>query len=241
MLRTLISPVRGFPPIRSAIVLRRDLVRLPKYIPQARTVATTSPKAAPKKPKYPERLLIYHAGTGRTAFIGCMKVTTIMIFGFFSLLIAPSHLLHSIEGSPIWFAPTAVFFGVAPMVFFTALSKPYVTYIHLRVPPFARNSSELLSRFSKNPPKDTKIELTTLNLIGMQQVTRVLVSDLVPFKRRFSLANYALLAEKIERTKKLPWWKGMPLTKYAVLGGAGKVREAGLWENISKVIQRRAN
>jgi len=185
-----------------------------------------------------------------------------MIFGFFSLLIAPSHLLHSIEESPIWFAPTgssshqnlhiskhfclpilskAVFFGVAPMVFFTTLSKPYVTYIHLRVPPFARNSSELLSRFSKNPPKDTKIELTTLNVIGMQRVTRVLVSDLVPFKRRFSLANYALSAERVARMKNLSWWKGTPLTKYAVLGGAGKVREAGLWENISKVIQRRAN
>lgn len=52
--------------------------------------------------KYPERLLIYHAGTGRTVFIGCLKVTTIFVFGFFSLVAAPSHFYAPDE--PLWVA-----------------------------------------------------------------------------------------------------------------------------------------
>jgi hypothetical protein len=41
--------------------------------------------------KYPERLLIYNAGMGRTVFIGSLKVTTIFVFGFFSLVVAPGY------------------------------------------------------------------------------------------------------------------------------------------------------
>ena len=51
---------------------------------------------------YPERLLIYHAGTGRTVFIGCLKVTTIFIFVFFALVVAPSHFSN--EEASSWVA-----------------------------------------------------------------------------------------------------------------------------------------
>ena len=32
------------------------------------------------RPGYPESLLIYHAGVGRTVFIGCLRITTIILF-----------------------------------------------------------------------------------------------------------------------------------------------------------------
>lgn len=34
---------------------------------------------------YPERLLIFHAGTGRTVFLGCLKVITIFVFAIFGI------------------------------------------------------------------------------------------------------------------------------------------------------------
>lgn len=49
-----------------------------------------------------ERLLVYHAGTGRTVFLGCLKVTTIFIFSFFCLVVAPAHFYA--EEQPIWVA-----------------------------------------------------------------------------------------------------------------------------------------
>lgn len=52
----------------------------------------------------PERLLIFHAGTGRTVFVGALKVTTIFLFSATLLFIAPA-LYHDKE-QPSWVAPT---------------------------------------------------------------------------------------------------------------------------------------
>lgn len=49
---------------------------------------------------YPERLLIYHAGTGKTVFVGCLKLTTIFLFSFSCLFIAPS--LYYAPDAPNW-------------------------------------------------------------------------------------------------------------------------------------------
>lgn len=56
---------------------------------------------------FPERLLIYHAGTGRSVFLGCLRITTIFIFAFFSLVVAPTHFFA--EDEPIWVAPAGKF------------------------------------------------------------------------------------------------------------------------------------
>ncbi len=41
---------------------------------------------------YPERLLVYHSGTGKTVFIGCLKLTTIFLFIFSTLVLAPAYI-----------------------------------------------------------------------------------------------------------------------------------------------------
>ena len=38
---------------------------------------------------YPESLLVYHAGVGRTVFLGCLKVTTLILFVASCSLLAP--------------------------------------------------------------------------------------------------------------------------------------------------------
>lgn len=48
---------------------------------------------------FPQRLLIYHAGTGRTTFLACLKVTTIFSFAFFTFVAAPGYLA---SGEPTW-------------------------------------------------------------------------------------------------------------------------------------------
>ena len=49
---------------------------------------------------YPERVLIYHAGTGKNVYIACLKVSTIFLFVFYSVVEAPSFYNHPDE--PHW-------------------------------------------------------------------------------------------------------------------------------------------
>jgi hypothetical protein len=47
-------------------------------------------------------MIIYHSGTGRTVFLGCMKLTTIFICTFFCVIAAPNHFYS--EEEPLWVA-----------------------------------------------------------------------------------------------------------------------------------------
>ena len=39
---------------------------------------------------YPERFLIYHAGTSNLVFLGCLKITTIFVFSVQYLFLIPA-------------------------------------------------------------------------------------------------------------------------------------------------------
>lgn len=41
---------------------------------------------------YPERLCIYHAGTGRVTFLACLKLSTIFVFAFFGFVVTPTYI-----------------------------------------------------------------------------------------------------------------------------------------------------
>lgn len=122
-------PLRFMPCMRP-LVLRpsvRSLGHCKGTIQITRSNSTTSPsKFTSKKPcksnpgpfpwfsvtdnrftVFPERLLIYHAGTGRSVFLGCLRVTTIFVFAFFSLVVAPTHFYSETE--PLWVAGAGKF------------------------------------------------------------------------------------------------------------------------------------
>lgn len=40
----------------------------------------------------PERLIIYHGGTGRTTFMAMLKITTLFLGAFFCGIVAPSYV-----------------------------------------------------------------------------------------------------------------------------------------------------
>src|SRR6266487_1975598 len=103
------------------------------------------------------------------------------------------------------------------MVTVAYIAGPFVNYIHLRVPAFARNSREMLIRYSKSLPKDAELDITTMNFIGKPRVTRVKVSDLRPVNQRFGLSNYARDAK--EANAKRPWWMGRAVSQFGVHSG----------------------
>ncbi|RDW82539.1 hypothetical protein BP6252_03651 [Coleophoma cylindrospora] len=180
-------------------------------------------------------MLIYHAGTGRAVFIGCMKVTTVFIFTFFTLIVAPIHFYS--DEQPNWVAPAVTLSGLLPLVFVAYTTKPFVTYVHLLLPQFARQSRELLFRYAKALPKDAVLEITTMNSFGKPVVSRVKIGELFPSKARFGLANYSRDTTKINKSR--PWWMGKAVGEFGIHGGKGKIKEGGVWEIVRSHIEKR--
>ncbi len=67
-------------------------------------------------------------------------------------------------------------------------------------------------------------------------MSRVEVGDIRPVASRFSIANYERGAKDEEM--KRPWWAARPIKQYAILGGRGRSREEGVWENVARCIKR---
>jgi len=127
--------------------------------------------------------------------------------------------------------------GIIPMVTIAYMSGPYVTYVHLRLPAFARRSRDMLMRFSRNPPKDTEVDITTMNFIGKPRVTRVKVADLYPVKERLGLVNYARDTREINSKRR--WWMGKAVRQFGVHSGRSLILRGEVWANIAKAISKR--
>lgn len=126
--------------------------------------------------------------------------------------------------------------GVIPMLSVAYMTSPFVTYIHLRVPQFARNSRDMLLRYSKNLSKDAELDVTTMNFIGKPRVARVKVADLVPVKKRFGLANFGRDTEKANEKRK--WWMGKAVRLFGVHNTKSNVKEGQVWENVKAAIEK---
>lgn len=200
------------------------------------TSTQTTPNQAGKKPILPECLLVFHAGTGRSVFLGCLKVTTIFIFGFFGLVLAPAHFQS--EDQPKWVAAGVMLSGIVPVAFVAYITSPFVANIHLRLPAFARYSREMVTRYSQALPKDAKLEITTVNFIGMPRVTLVKVADLRPAKERLGLVNY--VRDTKDMNTKRPWWMGRAVRQFGIHGGVRIPQRKDVWENIAKAIEKRS-
>lgn len=121
--------------------------------------------------------------------------------------------------------------GTIPMIAVAYLTSPFVTYIHLRLPAFARNSREMLHRYAKSLPKEAALEITTMNLIGKPRLFQVKIADLHPMKQRFGMANYA-------RHSKIPsWWARKGPSQFAIHSGTSKIKEGEVWKLIAKRIE----
>jgi hypothetical protein len=221
---------------------------------------------------YPARLLVYHAGTGRTVFIGCLKVTTIFLVAFFGLIAAPAQL--SAPTLPYWRFSTskpphpsftrgchyprlqtlseptttnppppnqatntipALLTGLLPFLFVSLTTAPFVTYIHLRLPPYARYSRVLLSRYLAALPETGTVDITTVTLIGRPRVQTVALGNLEAVKPRLlSVANF----RRVRRDETRPWWAGRGQSKFAVNQAYGKgVKMGWVWEEVAAAIR----
>ncbi|KID72060.1 hypothetical protein MBR_08631, partial [Metarhizium brunneum ARSEF 3297] len=101
---------------------------------------------AKTRPDIPERILIYHAGAGRIAFLAVLKLTSLLLGAFFTLLAAPSYFR---AGKPPPATAAVAACGIVPAVFVAWSTAPFVTHVHMHLPAAARASPASLARFAR--------------------------------------------------------------------------------------------
>ncbi|KAM3515435.1 hypothetical protein MY11210_000997 [Beauveria gryllotalpidicola] len=192
---------------------------------QADAAATTA--AAKSKANYeiPERLLIYHAGTGRTTFLAMLKVTTLFIGAFFCFVAVPSYIAAD---KPVSETVKIALCGIIPFFFVAYTTSPFVTHLHIHLPVSARTSRAALERFVVGAAPSARLTATTMSAIGKPRYSTLRAGDLRPVRRRrrrrLGLVNYARDAEAENRGRR--WYELPAVSQFHVPeGGRGAAKE----------------
>ncbi|KAK4659323.1 hypothetical protein QC762_109170 [Podospora pseudocomata] len=156
-----------------------------------------------EKTEYPERLMIYHAGTGKTTFLGTLRFATLLLFAGFGLVLTP-HYIKS--GAPPQYPLASLACGLIPLLYVGYFTTPFVTFIHLRLPPYARWSTPILQRFAKTAPPNTQVDITTLSLTGTPRHSSMMLSDLKPTRERFGMVNFTRDTTAVNEKRKWAGW-----------------------------------
>ncbi|KAF2235294.1 hypothetical protein EV356DRAFT_122561 [Viridothelium virens] len=186
------------------------------------------------KTVYPERLLVYHVGVGKTALVGCIKVSTIMAFAFACLVVAPS--FYNDPASPSWAPAAVIAMGAFPMIFVASVSAPFVSTIHLHLPPEARISKERMMRYTQLLGPGARLEITAIRLIGSRKTVGTRVSELRSFKSLFSIADLKRVPQKQAALGSS--WNFQQKFYVGEKEASKRSRAPGAWDNIMRQIRK---
>ncbi|KAL4946711.1 hypothetical protein BDV06DRAFT_54804 [Aspergillus oleicola] len=183
----------------------------------------------------PERILIYHGGTGRTLFLGVLRITTIFVFGASCLVVAPAFMSDEF---PSYLGPAIVLGGALPMLFVAYTSAPYVNFVHLALPISVRRSREQAVQYAKQLPQTATLYFNTMKFNTIPRQTEVRLADLVPDKSPIRPVTF-----RNKNPLPRPWWRGKSLQQFFTAEKSKPGKQSGtfypeLWENVYKQIQK---
>lgn len=132
--------------------------------------------------------------------------------------------------------------GTIPLLFVAYTTHPFVTAIHIYPPRIARASPEALRRFARGPPPAaTRIDISTLSLIGKPRVSEMVLGDLVPAATAGRGGGIANLARDTRAANAVrPWWRFPAVARFWTFGaGEDGVRTGWVWRELRQEIERR--
>lgn len=128
--------------------------------------------------------------------------------------------------------------GALPMLFVSYTAAPYVNFIHLALPAFARKSREAAVQYAKDLPPTAVLYLTSMRFNTIPRQTAVRLGDLVPVKD-------ALRPVTFQNLKPLPqrWWQGKAPVQFYTASHSKPGRQTSaffpeLWNGIYQQIQK---
>lgn len=124
-----------------------------------------------------------------------------------------------------------------PLIFVSYTAAPYVNFIHLELPLWARRSSMEAVQYAKQLPPTAKLFINTNGPSLVPRQTELRLGDLIP--------DRALLRPVSFRNKHpvpLRWWQGKTLQQFytadKIAGGKPSSKYyPWLWEHVYKQIQ----
>ncbi|KAG9241219.1 hypothetical protein BJ878DRAFT_521816 [Calycina marina] len=188
------------------------------------------------KLSYPQRMVIFHAGTRRTVFLGALKVFTIMSFGLIALYVVPRH--YYAEDQPYWVPGAVLIASVIPLVSVAYITSPFVAHIKLVLPQTARINQEAFKNYLSTIPKDTLLEIYTLSFVGAPRRAIIKTGDLYPAYERFGLVNYARDTTFLNSLR--PWWTGKVKRTFGVHQGQRFPNDPGVWKDVAAAISNQS-
>ena len=131
----------------------------------------------------------------------------------------------------------AIVGGAIPLVFVAYTTNPFVNYVHVRLPVFARRSRVQLMQWSKTIAPDTEIGITTMHFYGRQRVTRMLLKDLRPARARLGVVNVERVEKDLMLAQRRAWWMGRKPSLFHIGEKRSTFREPTILENVMKRIR----
>lgn len=131
--------------------------------------------------------------------------------------------------------------GAVPMLFVSYTAAPFVNFVHLALPVFARRSRDQTLQYAKSLPPTATLYINTMKFTTIPRHTEVRVGDLIADKslsRPVSFRN--------TNPASLPWWKGKTLRQFYAAqkskpGRASSTFYPELWEHVYRQIQNNAS
>lgn len=128
---------------------------------------------------------------------------------------------------------------MVPFAFVAWATSPFVTFIHLRLPPYARQSEDMLRRYiaqlSYPSPRTstgsagnarvasasaggsstrTELEITTMSYIAKPRLSMVKLEDLQPTHKRLGIVNYC--RETAAENKRRKWYMFPAVANFSI-------------------------
>ena len=126
--------------------------------------------------------------------------------------------------------------GTVPFLFVNFSTRSFVTWIHLVLPLFARQSPKAALEYARNLPANAMLHVSFMRSTTLPAHAEVNIADLVPTKSRWSqLATFEWIGNRVDKG---PWYRPNPTTFY-VKPESGKGKAArdtlpGVWESVYK-------
>lgn len=126
------------------------------------------------------------------------------------------------------------------MLFVAYTATPFVNYVHLALPAYARRSREEILKYAKDLPPTSTLYINTMKFTTIPRRTEVRLSDLTPGKASLRPVNLINT-----NPQKQAWWKGKSMTDFYVSEKSKTTKATSrfypeVWEYVYGNIRKRA-
>lgn len=118
------------------------------------------------------------------------------------------------------------------MLYVHRAAKPFVSFVHIRIPFHARRSRDALFKWAQNISPKTPIDMTTMRFHGGPRASRMRIGDLRRTSSWLSAANLTRDSPALSASAKRSWRSPKPLLKFYVGEERTVKPNVSIWQQV---------